>query len=81
MTTTIKSLLKDFRFASDLVVCEKIRYVAAINPEVDRKTFTEAAVKFGFNKHTVGIQFRRSRDFDVAEYGYTLNADGSMVVA
>jgi hypothetical protein len=54
-----------------------MRTVVSMNAKMTRKEFIEIFEYMGFNKSTLGIQFAKSRKFDVKCYGKTLNKDGS----
>lgn len=56
-----------------------LRYVAALNPEVSKKEFVEAAEQFGFNATTAGIQFKASRKFDIENNELLFDEDGRII--
>lgn len=74
MPWTRASLIEDCRFAEANMaefnnrISPMIRYIAAINPEIEKADFVRIVSEyFGFDKRTIGQRFAESRRFDERE--------------
>lgn len=82
----IASLEADFAFAEGETdelpsSSDRLRYVAALNPEASRAEFVTAAVKAGYPANTSANRFRESRKFDCEAYNLTADKDGRLLGA
>jgi hypothetical protein len=82
----LASLAADFEFVGEQGDelqngAERLRYVAAINPEASRAEFVLCAVKAGYPANTSANRFRESRKFDQEAYGLSIDKDGRLIGA